>query len=52
MLIFNSCASFFDVSPLLTGQESDRSDNHSATSRPKTPLKYRIFCGTIMVSQT
>ncbi len=40
-LIFYSCAPVFDVSPLLMGQESDRSDKHSATPRCVIPLKYR-----------
>jgi hypothetical protein len=40
-LIFYSCAPVFDVSPLLMGQESDRSDKHSATSHRIIPLKSR-----------
>ncbi len=40
-LIFYSCAPVFDVSPLLMGQESDRSDKHSATPHRIIPLKSR-----------
>ena len=37
-LIFYSCASVFDVTPLLMGRESHRSHNHSATSLGIFPL--------------
>lgn len=40
-LIFYICAPVFDVSPLLMGQESDRSDKHSATPHRIIPLKSR-----------
>jgi len=36
-LIFYSCASVFDVSPLLMDQESYRSDKHSATLHRISP---------------
>ncbi len=37
-LIFYSCASVFDITPLLMGRESLRSYNHSATSLGILPL--------------
>ena len=40
-LIFYSCASVFDVSPLLMDQESYRSNKHSATLHRIFPLKSR-----------
>jgi hypothetical protein len=40
-LFFDSCASVFDVSPLLMGRESPRSYNPSATSYRISPLKVR-----------
>jgi hypothetical protein len=41
-LIFYSCASVFDVSPLLMDQESYRSDKHSATPHCIFPLNTRF----------
>jgi hypothetical protein len=36
-LIFDSCASVFDVTPLAMGRGSYRSDNPGATPMPGTP---------------
>ena len=39
MLIFDSCASVFDVSPLVMGRGSYRSPNPGATQTPYRPWK-------------